>query len=214
MKRAITESDLLQQATNNVFVVTREMVLTPGAREAASRKGITLKYAESGSPAPSAPIDDQELAGIIEKIVLDEIVRQSPPPERAGPPDSPVREQAALDPAVRGELDAMGRDAVLNLTPDDPANRAIVTVVGANRPGIIARISAVVSECGGDLADISQVILDKYFSMIVIVNLGGLESRNISFRVFKEKLQDEASRIGQVQVLVMHEDIFRAMHKV
>ena len=93
-------------------------------------------------------------------------------------------------------------------------NRAIVTVVGSNRPGVVARISAAVAECGGDLADMSQVIVDRYFSMIFVVNLDGVTAHGISFRVFKERLQDEAARLGQIQVLVMHEDIFRAMHKV
>ena len=104
-------------------------------------------------------------------------------------------------------LDVHGRD-------EGVGPRAIVTVVGADRSGIVARFSAAVAECGGNLEDVSQVIIDKYFSMIFIVNLEGLDEKGITFRVFREKLQDEAARLGGVQVLIMHEDIFKAMHEV
>ncbi len=213
MKKAITDRDLQEQAQGGAFVVTRDMVLTPGAREYASRMGISLKYGSEAPRKAEPPISDAEIARIVEQIVVAEIGKgaQSAPAPAA---PAPVPETAAMDQVMGQVLDAECKNAVLNCAPEEDANRAIVTVVGQNRPGIVARISSVVADCGGDLADMSQVILDQYFSMILIVDLTGADAKGISFRVFKEKLQDEALRIGQVQVLVMHEGIFKAMHKV
>ena len=158
------------------------------------------------------PISDSDIARIVEQIVITEVKRakDTPPP----PVAPPVSEAAARDNSGGHPLGTIGKNVVLNAHANEDQNRAIVTVVGQNKAGVVARISAIVAECGGDLADMSQVIIDDYFSMIFIVGLEGLDERGISFRVFKEKLQDEATRIGQTQVLVMHEGIFKAMHKV
>jgi predicted amino acid-binding ACT domain protein len=58
------------------------------------------------------------------------------------------------------------------------------------------------------------VIVGDFFSLIFVVDLTGVEKAGHSFRLFKERLQNEAADIGCVKTLVMHEDIFRAMHKV
>jgi len=218
MKKVVTDADIQEKQRDGVFTVSREMVLTPAAREFANRQGITLEYSRAEPAPPARPVAEAELARIIEQVVIDEVTRASADsaaaPVAATPPA--VSAAAAMDPAARAAetMDEERLTHVLALGKETEGNRAIVTVLGMNRPGIVARISAVVAECGGDLADISQVLLDRYFSMIFIVGLDKLEDRNLSFRVFKERLQDEAARIGQLQVLVMHEDIFRAMHKV
>ncbi len=230
MKKAVTEKDIETGQKDGMFLVSREMLLTPGAREFASRKGITLKYVAEEPPKAAAPLKSEALEKLIEDIVVQEVARRSaasagaPAPSSAAPATTAaaseqapprIKAEAAMDQSVCSSLDAQCRETILNLSrPDSTGNRAIVTVVGHNRPGIVARISAVVAECGGDLADISQVILADYFSMIFIVNLDGLERNNLSFRIFKERLQDEALRIGQTQILVMHENIFKSMHKV
>ncbi len=212
MKKAISEADIKSGAENGTFVVTREMVLTPGARDYASRNGISIKYGEDPPSTAAEPMSDGDIARIVEQIVISEVARaKDTPPAPVAPP---VSQEAAMDSTGGLPLGGIGKNVVLNAHGVEEKNRAIVTVVGQNKAGVVARISAVVAECGGDLADMSQVIIDDYFSMIFIVGLEGLEERGISFRVFKEKLQDEATRIGQTQVLVMHEGIFKAMHKV
>jgi len=237
MKKAIASQDIKALQKDGVLVVTRDMVLTPEAREFASKAGIALKYSQD-VPPPAKPIEKADLARLIEQIVVEEVTKATsrteqgpqsprgevPPLGGRGEPGSPqggialptlLPESAARDPGVRRGVDADCLRQVLNVSTDeDTSGRAIVTVVGHNRPGVVARISSAVAECGGDLADVSQVIIGDYFSMIFIVNLAGLQEKNLSFRVFKERLQDEAARLGRVQILVMHEAIFQAMHKV
>ena len=217
MKKVITEKDIEAAATDGRIVVTRDLILTPDARAYAQRRGIEVVYGNDGVHN-SQPVSADELARLIEDVVVQEISRQqaAPAPEPEPLPEPTIRESAARDPSVDAGVDAVALANVLDAHGKDEGvgPRAIITVVGADRSGILARFSAAVAECGGNLEDVSQVIIDRYFSMIFIVNLEGLEEKGITFRVFKEKLQDEAARLGGVQVLIMHEDIFKAMHEV
>jgi len=217
MKRVITEKDIEATAKEGKIVVTRDLILTPDARAYAQRKGIEVVYGNDRVHS-SEPVSTDDLAKLIEDVVVQEISRReaAPPPEAEPLPEPEIRESAARDPAFEGDVDAVALANVLDVHGRDEGvgPRAIVTVVGADRSGIVARFSAAVAECGGNLEDVSQVIIDKYFSMIFIVNLEGLDEKGITFRVFREKLQDEAARLGGVQVLIMHEDIFKAMHEV
>jgi ACT domain-containing protein len=208
MKRTISETELKRMVADGAVQVTRDMILTPSAREYAARKGIRLRYQENKSRA-QAPLDGVSLGRLIEEVVVQELARGGEPaPAPAPAPDT--------EPPTLGEQLDQVRAQVLDAPCGDDGGkgRAVIAVIGANRPGIVARISTAVASAGGDLADMSQVIVDEYFSLIFLVHLDGLEANGVSFRVFKERLKDEAAAIGQVEVLVMHERIFRAMHKV
>ncbi len=208
MKRTISETELKRLVEDGVVEVTRDMILTPSAREYAARKGIKLRYQEDKDRAQS-PLDGGTLGRLIEEVVVQELARteDAPPPPPAAADVSP--------PTLGEQLDQVRSEILDTPCGDDPGSgRAVIAVIGANRKGIVARISTAVASAGGDLADMSQVIVDEYFSLIFLVNLDGLGANGISFRVFKERLKDEAAAIGQVEVLVMHERIFRAMHKV
>ncbi len=88
--------------------------------------------------------------------------------------------------------------------------RAVVTVTGKDKTGIIAKISSFLSEKGANIEDISQTILGEYFAMIMIVELSGT-SEELS------KLAAECSELGKeigMAVYMQHEDIFNAMHNV
>lgn len=88
--------------------------------------------------------------------------------------------------------------------------RAVVTVTGKDRKGIIARISNFLSEKGANIEDISQTILGEYFAMIMIVDISAI-SMELS------ALAEECAALGReigMSVYVQHEDIFNAMHNV
>ncbi len=209
MKKTISETDLQRLVEDGAVQVSRDMILTPSAREYAARKGIKLRYQEDMSRA-QAPLDGVSLGRLIEDVVVQELARAEPIEPQAQTPstdESPPTLGEQLD-AVRAEVPDAHGDG------DTSRGRAVIAVIGNNRPGVVARISTAVAAAGGDLAAMSQVIVDNYFSLIFLVNLEGLQAKGVSFRVFKERLKDEAAAIGQVEVLVMHERIFRAMHKV
>lgn len=88
--------------------------------------------------------------------------------------------------------------------------RAIVTVIGKDQVGIIARVCALLSGQGVNVLDISQTILQEYFTMIMLVDAAGAK---VPFAELVTLLEEE----GKAQGLVIHaqrEDIFNAMHKI
>lgn len=88
--------------------------------------------------------------------------------------------------------------------------RAIVSVIGKDKIGITAEISSTLSRGNVNILDISQTILDEFFTMIMIVDL---EKMNLSFQELAEKLEKTGQNIG-VSVKIQHQDIFDAMHNI
>lgn len=88
--------------------------------------------------------------------------------------------------------------------------RAVVTVTGKDRKGIIAKVSNFLSEKGANIEDISQTILDEYFAMIMLVDIAGIEGELSDLAKQCTKLGNE---IG-MSIYMQHEDIFNAMHNV
>ena len=88
--------------------------------------------------------------------------------------------------------------------------RAVVTVTGKDKKGIIAKVSAFLSEKGANIEDISQTILGEYFAMIMLVELDAL---TVDFQGFSEAMR-KAGKDAGVEISVMHEDIFNSMHRI
>ena len=88
--------------------------------------------------------------------------------------------------------------------------RAVVTVTGKDKKGIISKISAFLSEKSANIEDISQTILGEYFAMIMLVDLSEATEE-------LSALAKECSELGKkigMSVYMQHEDIFNAMHNV
>ncbi|MBQ9113582.1 MAG: ACT domain-containing protein [Clostridia bacterium] len=88
--------------------------------------------------------------------------------------------------------------------------RAVVTVTGKDKKGIIAKVSAFLAERGVNIEDISQTIMGEYFAMIMIVDMS--ESKT-ELSVLAKECADMGKQIGMA-IYMQHEDIFNAMHNV
>ena len=88
--------------------------------------------------------------------------------------------------------------------------KAVVTVTGKDKVGIIAMASTECAKYGANILDISQSVLKEYFAMIMLVELDGLTT---DFREFA-KAFEAAGKENCVDIRVMHEDIFNSMHKI
>jgi ACT domain-containing protein len=88
--------------------------------------------------------------------------------------------------------------------------KAVVTVTGKDKVGIIAKASAECARFGANIEDISQTVLDEYFAMIMLVSLDEL---TCDFASFAEEMAARGKESG-VDVRVMHEDIFNTMHQI
>ncbi len=88
--------------------------------------------------------------------------------------------------------------------------RAVITVTGKDKVGIIAMASAECAKYGVNIIDISQTVMKDYFAMIMLVEL---DSLNTDFSVFADEMKKAGGECG-VDIRVMHEDIFNTMHKI
>ena len=88
--------------------------------------------------------------------------------------------------------------------------KAVVSVVGKDAVGIIAKVSAVCAECGASISDISQTVLDEYFTMIMMVEIDAL---NIPFGAFSDRMTALGKK-ENLEIHVMHENIFNSMHRI
>ena len=88
--------------------------------------------------------------------------------------------------------------------------KAVITVTGMDKVGIIAIASTECSKYGANIIDISQTVLNEYFAMIMLVSI---ENITVDFTTFA----DAMSKVGKdngVDIRVMHEDIFNTMHRI
>ena len=88
--------------------------------------------------------------------------------------------------------------------------RAVITVTGKDKVGIIAMASAQCSKYGANIIDISQTVMKEYFAMIMLVEVADM---SVTFAQFVEIMRDEGVKCG-VDIRVMHEDIFNTMHRI
>lgn len=88
--------------------------------------------------------------------------------------------------------------------------KAIVTVIGKDQVGIIAQVSHVLAENAVNILDISQTILQDYFTMIMLVDLTNMK---ISFSELSKRLNEKGETIG-LQIKIQREEVFNAMHRI
>lgn len=90
------------------------------------------------------------------------------------------------------------------------AKRVIVTVIGEDRVGIIAAVANTLAENQVNILDISQTILQDFFTMMMIVDIS---KSPIGISELQETLNQLGETIG-MQIQAQHEDIFRYMHRI
>jgi len=88
--------------------------------------------------------------------------------------------------------------------------RAIVTVIAKDRVGIIAYVCAILAERGINILDLSQTILQEYFTMVMLVDMSGCL---VSFGELSESLKAQGEEQG-LSIRIQREDIFEAMHRI
>lgn len=88
--------------------------------------------------------------------------------------------------------------------------KAVVTVIGKDKVGIIAAASAECAKYGANIIDISQTVMKDYFAMIMLVEISGIST---DFSAFAKGMEKAGGECG-VDIHVMHEDIFNSMHRI
>ena len=88
--------------------------------------------------------------------------------------------------------------------------RAVVTVIGKDRTGIISNVSKILAESNANIEDISQTVMQDFFTMIMLVDVTKM---TCDFAQLKEELEALSKTIG-MSIRIQHEDIFNAMHSI
>lgn len=88
--------------------------------------------------------------------------------------------------------------------------KAVVTVVGKDQKGIIAKVSNILFENDVNILDISQTVMQDMFTMIMLVDF---ESDKITIKDITEKLNSEGKNLG-LSIHVQREEIFTSMHRI
>lgn len=88
--------------------------------------------------------------------------------------------------------------------------KAIITVIGKDKVGIIAAVSRVLADHGVNILDLSQTVMREYFTMIMLVDLSGATA---SFLELSERLNETGETMG-LTIRIQREDTFKSMHEV
>jgi len=88
--------------------------------------------------------------------------------------------------------------------------KAVITVIGKDKVGIIHNISGILSESNINILDISQTIMGDIFTMVMMTDIS---NSGLDFSLLSEKLEKSGNEMG-VKVTICLEDIFNEMHRI
>ena len=88
--------------------------------------------------------------------------------------------------------------------------KAVITVVGHDSKGIIAKVSSKCAELGANIVEISQSVLKEYFAMIMVVDI---QDVSVPFTEMVDVMQKLGEENG-LDIRAMHENIFNSMHRI
>ncbi len=88
--------------------------------------------------------------------------------------------------------------------------KVVITVVGNDKVGIIAKVSTALAENNVNILNINQNILDGYFNMVMIAEMSGAA---VPLKELQKVLAAKGKEMG-LEIKAQHEDIFMLMHKV
>ncbi|MCL2374956.1 MAG: ACT domain-containing protein [Firmicutes bacterium] len=86
--------------------------------------------------------------------------------------------------------------------------KAIVTVIGVDKTGIIASVTTELARLGVNVEDISQTILQEYFVMLMMI-----ESKKLDASEIGKSLEKLGEKVG-VDIRVQNKELFDAMHRI
>jgi ACT domain-containing protein len=87
--------------------------------------------------------------------------------------------------------------------------RAVVSVIGKDQVGIISRVTTILANNNMNILDISQTILQDFFTMMMLIDVSTVENLN----KLREELDIAADEMG-LKINIQLEEIFQAMHRI
>ncbi len=88
--------------------------------------------------------------------------------------------------------------------------RAVITVIGKDKVGIIAEVSTILRDCNANILDISQTTMQDMFTMIMLTDIKGI---TMGFSELADVLDAKGKEMS-LSIRMQHEDIFNSMHRL
>ena len=88
--------------------------------------------------------------------------------------------------------------------------RAVVTVIGKDHVGILAKVANKCAECNANIIEVTQTVLQELFCMIMMVDISDVNCELSELVYQMNSLGDQSG----LSIHVMHEDIFNSMHRI
>lgn len=136
-----------------------------------------------------------DITGVTCEVSANELTTERVPTSQPLPPDEEMISKKG------GLYDQIGKT---------DRHRVIIAAFGTNRPGVVAAIAEVLAELNCSIEDISQTLIQEFFSMITIVNMA---DSKVDFTGLRDRLKQAEEKLG-MKLYVMHEDTFRYMHRI
>ncbi|MFO0621518.1 MAG: ACT domain-containing protein [Polyangia bacterium] len=207
MARIVTHAEVAQVPDGGELFIEPGAELTPLAKERATARKIRVSVG-----SPSVGSDTLQVAARVAEQIL----------VRLGKTDESVVEKVASE-----VMAALGSTTVTETAPGLPPSadycstylesersrarrKVVITATGRNQKGVVAKLTAILAELGGDILDISQTLVGDYFTMLVIVDIAEMQ---VDFAQLKTALQQASASMG-FHVMLMHEDLVRSLHRV
>lgn len=86
--------------------------------------------------------------------------------------------------------------------------RAVITVIGRDMVGILAKVSTTCAEANANVIEVTQSVLQEFFAMVMLIDITEM---NCELAELKERLTEN---VQGMTIHVMHEDIFNSMHRI
>ena len=88
--------------------------------------------------------------------------------------------------------------------------KIVITIIGQDRVGIVAKVSTALADCRVNILDINQNIIHGYFNMVMIADM---EESKTSLQDLQKQFKELGESIG-LEIKIQHEDIFNVMHRI
>jgi ACT domain-containing protein len=88
--------------------------------------------------------------------------------------------------------------------------KIVVSIIGQDRIGIVAKVSTALAESSVNVLDINQNIMNGFFNMVMIADMA---KATISLKDLQQQMNEVGQAIG-VEIKLQHEDIFNVMHRI
>lgn len=93
---------------------------------------------------------------------------------------------------------------------DSDKEQVVITVLGANNPGILAGITRAIADSNVNVEDVSQKIMQDLFALMMMTDF---TNANCSFEDFQNRMQELENQL-KVKIFIQHEDVFRFQHRL